>query len=214
MIDVNSKIMADMKNGSSNMDQAIATAIEYARLGYKKVVSASEISTNGRVLTSDEKQLLIDRINDELDYQKIDFQVLSGNLMSCDPKMMEYFQNDLISSINYSRYILLELPSTTEYKDLNKFIYDIQIKGYVPIIVHPERCKYVQENPDYLISLKERDCLVQLDMSSVVSLNLAGCSRLLRSCWTDKWWMLWLRNLKMHMRQNILEMGLNLFIRL
>ena len=71
MIDINSKIMADMKNGSSNMDQAVATAIEYARLGYKKVVSASEISTNGRVLTSDEKQLLIDRINDELDYQKI-----------------------------------------------------------------------------------------------------------------------------------------------
>ena len=168
MIDINSKIMADMKNGSSNMDQAVATAIEYARLGYKKVVSASEISTNGRVLTADEKQLLIDRINDELDYQKIDFQVLSGNLMSCDPKMMEYFHNDLISSINYSRYILLELPSTTEYKDLNKFIYDIQIKGFVPIIVHPERCKYVQENPDYLISLKERDCLVQLDMSSVV----------------------------------------------
>lgn len=168
MIDINSKIMADMKNGSSNMDQAIATAIEYARLGYKKVVSASEISTNGRVLTSDEKQLLIDRINDELDYQKLDFHVLSGNLMSCDSKMMEYFHNDLISSINYSRYILLELPSTTEYKDLNKFIYDIQIKGFVPIIAHPERCKYVQENPDYLISLKERDCLVQLDMSSVV----------------------------------------------
>ena len=43
MIDINSKIMADMKNGSSNMDQAIATAIEYARLGYKKVVSLSLI---------------------------------------------------------------------------------------------------------------------------------------------------------------------------
>lgn len=168
MIDINSKIMADMKNGSSNMDQAIATAIEYVRLGYKKVVSASEISTNGRVLTADEKQLLIDRLNDELDYQKIDFQVLTGNLMSCDPKMMEYFNNDLISSINYSRYILLELPSTTEYKDLNKYIYDIQIRGFVPIIVHPERCKYVQEDTDYLISLKERDCLVQMDLNSVI----------------------------------------------
>lgn len=168
MIDVNSKIMADMKNGSSNLDQAIATALEYVRLGYKKVVSASEISTNGRVLYADEKQLLIDRINDELDYQKIDLQVLSGNLMTCDPKMVEYFNDDLISSINYSRYILLELPSTTEYKDLNKLIYGIQIKGFVPIIVHPERCKYVQENSDYLISLKERDCLVQLDMNSLV----------------------------------------------
>lgn len=168
MIDINSKIMADMKNGSSNLDQAIATAVEYVRLGYKMVVSASEISTNGRVLNMDEKQLLIDRVNDELDYQKLDFRVLSGNLMSCDPKMMEYFNDDLISPVNYSRYILLELPSTIEYKDLNRYIYDIQIRGFVPIIVHPERCKYVQENPDYLISLKERDCLVQLDMSSVV----------------------------------------------
>ena len=110
--------MADMKNGSSNLDQAIATAVEYVRLGYKMVVSASEISTNGRVLNMDEKQLLIDRVNDELDYQKLDFRVLSGNLMSCDPKMMEYFNDDLISPVNYSRYILLELPSTIEYLSL------------------------------------------------------------------------------------------------
>lgn len=168
MIDINSKIMADMKNGSSNLDQAIATAVEYVRLGYKMVVSASEISTNGRVLNMDEKQLLIDRVNDELDYQKLDFRVLSGNLMSCDPKMMEYFNDDLISPVNYSRYILLELPSTIEYKDLNRYIYDIQIRGFVPIIVHPERCKYVQEDTDYLISLKERDCLVQMDINSVI----------------------------------------------
>ena len=160
--------MADMKNGSSNLDQAIATAVEYVRLGYKMVVSASEISTNGRVLNMDEKQLLIDRVNDELDYQKLDFRVLSGNLMSCDPKMMEYFNDDLISPVNYSRYILLELPSTIEYKDLNRYIYDIQIRGFVPIIVHPERCKYVQEDTDYLISLKERDCLVQMDINSVI----------------------------------------------
>lgn len=160
--------MADMKNGSSNLDQAIATAVEYVRLGYKMVVSASEISTNGRVLNMDEKQFLIDRVNDELDYQKLDFRVLSGNLMSCDPKMIEYFNDDLISPVNYSRYILLELPSTIEYKDLNRYIYDIQIRGFVPIIVHPERCKYVQEDTDYLISLKERDCLVQMDINSVI----------------------------------------------
>ncbi|WP_297813888.1 tyrosine-protein phosphatase [uncultured Finegoldia sp.] len=167
MIDINSKIMADMKNGSSNMDQAVTTAIEYVRLGYKKVVSASEISLNGRVLTEDEKKLLIDRLNDELEYQEIDFKVLPGNLMCCDAKMMAYFKNDLVSSINHSRYILLELPMTMEYKDLNRYIYDIQIKGFVPIIAHPERCKYIQENPDYLLSLKERDCLIQLDIHSV-----------------------------------------------
>lgn len=166
--------MADVKNGPSNMDQAVATAIGYARLGYKKAMSASKIPTNGRVLTSDRKQLLVDRINDELDYQKIDFQVLSGNLMSCDPKTIEYFRSNLISSTNYSKYTSLGLPSTTGCRDLDKFIYNIQIKGYVPVIVHPEKCRYVQENPGYSTSLEERDCLVQSNMSSVAKSKSSG----------------------------------------
>ncbi len=167
MIDINSKIMFDIKNGSSNIDQAITTAIEYEKLGYKKVVNASEISLNNRILTSEEKQLLIDRVNEELNYQKIDFQILSGNLMTCDPKMLELLRDGLVSSLNYSRYVLLELPSTAEYQGLNRFIYDIQILGYVPIIVHPEIYKYVQEDTDYLLSLKERDCLIQLNINSI-----------------------------------------------
>ncbi len=47
------------------------------------------------------------------------------------------------------------------------FLYCLQIKGYSPIIAHPERYDFVQENPDVLMRFLEMGSLVQMNALSL-----------------------------------------------
>ncbi|MDY6065518.1 MAG: CpsB/CapC family capsule biosynthesis tyrosine phosphatase [Finegoldia sp.] len=167
MIDINSRILGELKNGSIAQEQGIMTAMEYGRLGYDKLVSASELSFNTRPLNHEEKQYSIDRFNEALQMNGVDVEILTGNLIDCNFDNLKYLDQGYISSVNYSRYLLVQLPSAGVFPDLNEYIYELELRGYVPIICHPERCIYVQEDTDYLLELKYRNCLIQISLSSL-----------------------------------------------
>ena len=55
-----------------------------------------------------------------------------------------------------------EVPDYTE-----NILYEIQIKGYIPIIAHPERNSEIRRNPNILYSLIEKGSTAQLNLHSM-----------------------------------------------
>jgi tyrosine-protein phosphatase YwqE len=64
-------------------------------------------------------------------------------------------------------YVLIEIPYTSEIKNLEQIIFDLQIKGYKIILAHPERYLLYYKNHDRLSRLKDRDVFFQLNLLSV-----------------------------------------------
>jgi len=51
-----------------------------------------------------------------------------------------------------------------------ELLYNLQLKGLIPIIAHPERNREIFENPDILAGLLERGILAQANSGSVTGL--------------------------------------------
>ena len=63
--------------------------------------------------------------------------------------------------------MLIEFPSSHLPRYANKLLFDLQVQGIVPIIVHPERNREIMENPDRLYNLVKEGALSQLTGTSV-----------------------------------------------
>ncbi|GAA4785475.1 capsular polysaccharide biosynthesis protein [Olivibacter ginsenosidimutans] len=63
-------------------------------------------------------------------------------------------------------HLLVEMPYIAEPMQLDSTIFDIGIKGYKPIMAHPERYVFYFNKPEAYHRLKEMGCLLQLNILS------------------------------------------------
>lgn len=64
-------------------------------------------------------------------------------------------------------YILVEVPYSTEVRNLEQIIFDLQIGGLKVILAHPERYLFYYNQVDKFARLKERKVFFQLNLLSI-----------------------------------------------
>lgn len=65
------------------------------------------------------------------------------------------------------RYVLVELPLTTLPIYAERALFEVQARGWVPIIAHPERYAFVQRDPNWLWQLLRNGALGQVTADSI-----------------------------------------------
>lgn len=64
------------------------------------------------------------------------------------------------------KHLLIEMPYIAEPMQLEQTLFEISIKGYKPIMAHPERYVFYFDKPEAYHRLKEMGCLLQLNLLS------------------------------------------------
>ena len=98
----------------------------------------------------------------------IEIDMYLGQEVYYTHKIVEYYEEGLIGTINESRYMLIEL-SMIEF-DLDEVVsdlYEMTVRGIVPIIAHPERYKPFMKKPHLINRLIEEGCLFQLNAKAI-----------------------------------------------
>lgn len=70
-------------------------------------------------------------------------------------------KQDLIPTINKSRYIAVEFEARAELSLMLDCIYELTLSGYEPILVHPERISALQERPRQASQLINEGAILQ-----------------------------------------------------
>lgn len=100
--------------------------------------------------------------------QEIIVQLHQGNEILLTENTPKLLVDSQISTLANSRYILFELPFSNRMLDLEQIIYTIKANGYIPILAHPERYTYIQENPESLIDIIKCGVLIQSNYGSFI----------------------------------------------
>lgn len=170
MIDIHSHILPDVDDGSKSMEMSINMAKTYKENGYKRVIASPHFIDRITSRTAEEVLQAKAILEKRLEEESIDLEILLGNEI--------YFSDDILSDIekgyalklNNTRYILIEFPSTDIPNYTEDIIFSLQLKGYIPVIAHPERNTKIIRNPNILYELVERGVLAQLNLHSLVGL--------------------------------------------
>ncbi|MGM0843658.1 MAG: tyrosine-protein phosphatase [Bacillota bacterium] len=170
MIDIHSHILPGVDDGSQDMTQSIAMAQKAAEEGIKSII-ATPHHRDGRYLNPAGNVIdLVEQLNERLKEERIPVTILPGQEIHIYGELAEEMQkSELLTLGGDSQYVLVELPSSHVPRYTEQLLFDLQLKGFIPIIAHPERNQEIIENPEKLYSLvKKGSC------SQVTALSVSG----------------------------------------
>ncbi len=167
MIDFHSHILPGIDDGSRNLEQSIAIVNEAKEAGFTKIISTSHYMENYYECNERDRRQLLKKVQENVQ----GIELILGNEIYITDNMIELLQNRQASSINGTKYVLFEFPLiTTRPMNDKEVIYRLVENGYIPIIAHPERYPFIQENPDYLFELEEMGALFQSNYGSIIGM--------------------------------------------
>lgn len=169
MIDIHSHILPLMDDGAESFEQALSMARIAVSEGIDIIVTTSHlqdineqhINTYFELMQQQSMQL-----QTLLDEQQIPIQLRSGAEIAIHPFLLTTAQITSIS-IQRGHYLLLELPPYWVLESIEHFIYSLRVKGFIPILAHPERDRQIIENPNLLYQLVEMGALSQITSGSI-----------------------------------------------
>jgi len=167
MIDFHSHILPGIDDGSRNLEQSIAMVNEAKEAGFTKIISTSHYMENYYECNEKNRKELLEQVQKNVN----GIELCLGNEIYITNNIIELLQNGQASSINGTKYVLFEFPLiTTRPMNDKEVIYRLVENGYIPIIAHPERYPFIQENPDYLFELEEMGALFQANYGSIIGM--------------------------------------------
>lgn len=167
IIDVHSHILPKVDDGSEDIGMSIEMAKMYLENGIKKVIATPHY-IEGSMDNSLEGNILgLERLKKGLYKEGLELEVFLGNEIYVSMDIFKYLDKERVSTLNNTRYVLLELPMYDIPLYMEDLLYEIQLKGLIPIIAHPERNTKIIENPNILYKYIEKGALAQLNLPSL-----------------------------------------------
>lgn len=168
MIDIHSHIIPKIDDGAKDLETSL-----------KLLEIAENHGTKGIVATPHYYKGFYNfeykNIQKELEYLKvlakdngIDINIYYGQEVCVFNGMVRELEEEKIGTINGTRYMLIEFPLDEFKRDAFDEIYELQIRGIVPIIAHPERYKIFKRNPEKINELINEGYLFQLNSGSIL----------------------------------------------
>ena len=166
MIDLHSHILPGLDDGAKNIDDALEMCRVAQADGIHTLV-ATPHCRNG-VYHNDQTKILaaLKGLKEALERESISLKVLPGVDILMHPELIDFLdQNPRL--VLGGRYVLLELPSESVPSHTQDFLFKMRLKGYTPIITHPERNSVIQGDQEIVEEFVRVGALVQVTAMSL-----------------------------------------------
>lgn len=169
MIDIHSHILWNLDDGSKSIEESIKMAQEAEKVGITDIICTPHHGKRGvQGATPEQIKNSVARLQEELKKVNCFVNLHTGNEIYVEEDLVEQVQNQTVMSLAEEKYILIELPMQNEYRYIEDMIFDIKKSGKIPILAHPERYNYIQENPNKVLSFLEIGVLLQCNLGSIL----------------------------------------------
>lgn len=166
MIDIHNHIIPGVDDGAQTEQDSIRLAEQAVAQGIHTVVATPHHKNRHFDNYKLEIETSVELLNELLKSKSIPLDILVGQEVRVYGDIVDDFKNGEIATVNHSQYILLEFP----FKDVpyyaDQLLYDIQIAGLNPVIVHPERNDELCNHPDRLYDFVVKGALTQVTAGS------------------------------------------------
>ncbi|MFC3420043.1 tyrosine-protein phosphatase [Salinicoccus hispanicus] len=167
MIDIHNHVLIGIDDGPQTEEAAVALLKQAIDNGITNIIATphhhSGAFLNPRIKIVEKMEELTKIIEDH----QLDIKVHPGQEIRINGDMVSELQSGVSIPLNQSQYVLVEFSFTEVPNYVEKLLYDLQMKGYVPVIAHPERCKPIIKDPDRLYEIVEKGAIAQITASSI-----------------------------------------------
>lgn len=168
MTDVHSHIIYGIDDGSHSIEETIELLKKMEEVGFQNVIATphyiekSEYDANNK-----EKIKRLEVIRDAIKKEGLKINVYLGNEIYVNDHISDLIKNGEVYTLNNTKYLLFEIPFRNRILNVKDIIHEIKMAGYIPILAHPERYIYFQDDYKLVDELKAEDVLFQSNFGSL-----------------------------------------------
>lgn len=169
MIDIHSHLLYGVDDGSKNIDYSVRVIKKLKEVGITDIILTPHyINYSSYVSPKKDNITLLNNLKKELKNNNVDVNLYLGNEIYIDKDIEALLKQNIISSLNNSKYVLIELPMSGEYEDYYDIFLDLINKGYKVVLAHPERYLAFQKDFKKILELKSIGVLFQCNAESIL----------------------------------------------
>lgn len=169
MTDIHSHLIYGIDDGSRSIEESVELLSKLRQIGFENVIITPHYIENSEYSSKNiEKEEKLELLKAALSKNNVDINIYIGNEIFINENIISLIENGSIESLNNTNRLLIELPFHNKILNLEDIIYELKYNGYDPIIAHPERYTYFQEDYELVDKLKEEGVLFQCNYSSII----------------------------------------------
>jgi len=170
MIDIHSHILPGIDDGSRSIDETMEMLKEAEKAGFKEIITTPHYFEGYYEINEILRAQLINNIKAQMNAQKVSVSLYIGNEIYMTENIMDNVKLKKASSLNYKKYVLIEFDLNVKPMNMLNLIYKILKERYVPILAHPERYRFIQQDPIVLNELTSNGVLLQCNYGSFIGM--------------------------------------------
>ena len=161
--DIHSHMIFGLDDGAQTVEDSLELIKNMHSLGFSTIITSPHVhsdfypNTTGGILTQYNKVLAA------LKEEKIDINFKTAAEYMINDWFMELLKEEEELLTIHDKHVLVEMSYLAESPYLNDAIFQLQAKGYTPILAHPERYNFYHHDYKQYQALKDRGCLLQLN---------------------------------------------------
>lgn len=169
MIDIHSHLLFGVDDGSRTLEESVHVIKKLSEVGYTDIILTPHyINDSTYVSTREENLDVLKRLKVGLIRNDVNVNLYLGNEIYIDSEIANLLKNNIISSLNDTKYLLIELPMSGENEIYYDIFLDLINMGYKVILAHPERYISFQKDFNKIYELKELGVLLQSNVGSIL----------------------------------------------
>ena len=166
-VDIHSHLLPGIDDGVETIDQSIEIISRFVSLGYSRLVTTPHIMQGfyNNTPTIIKEKLKI--VSNALEAENINCKLYAAAEYYLDEYFVSLIDIDDELLTFGDNYVLFETGFMSEPMNLKEVIFKLKSKGYNPILAHPERYGYLNNNLSLVEDLVNRGVLMQVNVNSL-----------------------------------------------
>lgn len=164
-VDLHSHLIPGIDDGSQSMEESLALLKALEDLGYEKVITTPHIMADAYRNTPKGIKAGLETLRKAASLEGISLQIEAAAEYYLDDGFEKLVaQGDMLCI--EEKYLLFETSYYAKPLQLEEMIFTMTSAGYIPLMAHPERCRYVKNPLEEYQRFKELGVLFQVNLNS------------------------------------------------
>ncbi len=175
-VDIHSHLLPGIDDGATNFEDSLRLTQSLQGFGITQFITTPHIihnlwdNTSGQIKSDENKMIL------ELEKHQITLPFHAAAEYMMDDYFVKLFKSGDVLTLK-ANYVLVEMSYINPPIQLYNILFDLQVAGYLPVLAHPERYLFYQNNFGEYQKLKRAGCLFQLNLAAVVGYYGEGVTK-------------------------------------
>ncbi|MGG3421168.1 tyrosine-protein phosphatase [Heyndrickxia faecalis] len=167
MMDIHCHILPGIDDGAQTIYDSLDMAKQAVSQGIKQIIATPHHMNGKYENRKTEIVQKVNELNERLKEEQIDLEILPGQENRIYGEILEDYEKGEIQTLAGTSYLFIEFPSGHVPHYAETLLYEIQVKGLMPIIVHPERNAELIQHPDRLYEMVNNGVATQITAASL-----------------------------------------------